>query len=99
MTGGADNQSIGLGLTIATDRLNGMEGKINEDRYEIFVNNDFVGYKTLLNRNDTLKDVDDFLRHQGLDNFKTELIGDHYYINADDRRRAKEILSIYCQNR
>lgn len=73
--------------------------KLTDDRYEIYVNDDFVGYKTLLNRNDDLQDVDDFLHQQGVQNFKTLQDGDHYKIETLDAKRARDVLSVYCQNR
>ncbi|WP_062356706.1 hypothetical protein [Bacillus kwashiorkori] len=74
--------------------------KLNEDRYELYVNGDFVGYKTLLNQADDVTDIDSFLKQQGITSFTTELSGDHYLIEtADDAEKLKDILKIYCQNR
>jgi hypothetical protein len=91
-----DNQGFGLAFT---DYLSDDNNKLSEDRYEIYVNEDFVGYKTLFNASDTLSDVDDFLKSQGIENFQSKLDGDHYYIQANETKRVKEAINIYCQNR
>ncbi|MHC0037121.1 hypothetical protein [Pseudoneobacillus sp. C159] len=91
------NQSLGLAITSMD--LSGDDSNLNEDRYEIYVNNDFIGYKTLLNASDELRDVDDFIKRQGLKNFQTEQHGDHYHIRTDEVERMKAIIDVYCQNR
>jgi hypothetical protein len=91
------NQTLGLGVT--GKQLSGDDTKLNEDRYEIYVNNDFVGYKTLLNTNDDLRDVDAFIKRQGVIDFQTEQHGDHYHIRTDDAKLMKDIINVYCQNR
>lgn len=75
--------------------------KLNEDRYELYVNNEYIGDKTLLNHSDSLKDVDDFIKLQGIEDFSTEVEGDHYHILADSHvsSQLKGILSVYCNNR
>ncbi len=79
----------------------GDNAKLMEDRYEIYVNNDLVGNKTLLNQNDTLEDVDDFLKQQGIKNFHSSLEGDHYRIDTSDEYidEIKNALSVYLNNR
>jgi hypothetical protein len=80
---------------------NGNTAKLNEDRYELYVNNHLVGNKTLLNESDKIDDVDDFLKTQGFTNFKTNLDGDHYQIeaSAEDRQGMIDALSVYVNNR
>lgn len=97
MTGGFDNQA--LGFSIATNNSVSGDTKLSEDRYEIYVNDNFVGYKTLLNVNDTMSDVDDFLKSQGFNGFQSQLDGDHYYIKTSDSDRIKDALNVYCHNR
>jgi hypothetical protein len=94
-----NQQGIGLGAGIPIMNLSSGDTKLSGDRYEIYVNEDFVGYKTLFNVSDSLTDVDDFLKTQGVQNFSSELDGDHYKIIADEANRIREILDIYCQNR
>jgi hypothetical protein len=79
----------------------GNTAKINEDRYELYVNNHLVGNKSLLNQSDKIDDVDDFLKTQGFTNFKTNLDGDHYQIEAsdEDRQGIIDALSVYVNNR
>lgn len=97
MSGQYENQSLGFAFT---GTRNANEGaKLFEDRYEVYVNNDFVGYKTLLNQNDTLMDVDDFLKNQGLGQFQSNLEGDHYHIDAQDGETIKGALNVYLDNR
>jgi hypothetical protein len=74
-------------------------GKLQDDRYEIYVNNDFVGYKILLNQSDSIEDVDDFLKQQGIKEFSGQLDGDHYYIQTNDANTVKDMLGVYCYNR
>jgi hypothetical protein len=74
--------------------------KLSADQYGVYVNGDFVGSKTLHNQNDTLSDIDDFLRMQGFTEFSASVEGDHYEIQAngqvDDIANA---LSVYFNNR
>ena len=85
------------------DALSGDENnaKLNEDRYELYVNSQYIGNKTLLNAGDKLSDVDDFLKAQGFSNFTSKLNGDHYEIEAaaDDQNGIQDALSVYVRNR
>jgi hypothetical protein len=96
-----NNQSLGLGsgVPITPTNSTGGDSKLSEDRYEIYVNGDFVGYKTLFNVSDYLSDVDNFIKSQGNIEFKSQLDGDHYNIQTEESERIKEILDVYCQNR
>lgn len=74
--------------------------KLSHDRYEVYVNGDYVGQKTLLNQIDDITDVNDFLRTHGLSNFKAHLDGDRYDIYAGrEGNKIRDALSIYFQNR
>ncbi|WP_442599584.1 hypothetical protein [Neobacillus sp. D3-1R] len=97
MTDRYENEVFGFG--IATNNTANGATKLSEDRYEIYVNEDFVGYKSLHNVSDQISDVDDFIKSQGIVEFKGQLEGDHYYINGENPERLKDILSIYCRNR
>ncbi|MDF0726678.1 hypothetical protein PY093_08110 [Cytobacillus sp. S13-E01] len=78
----------------------GADVKLNEDRYEVFVNNQFVGHKTLLNQGDHLSDVDDFLKKQGVTDFITTVDGDHYTIQTiKDENNIQAALKVYFNNR
>lgn len=97
MTDRYENEVFGFG-TFTNHSDNGT-AKLSEDRYEIYVNDDFVGYKSLHNVSDQLSDVDDFLKSQGIQGFQSLLEGDHYYISGENTERLKDVLSVYCQNR
>jgi hypothetical protein len=92
-----ENQTPGLPITNSPIASEG--AKLFEDRYEVYVNSDFVGYKTLLNQNDTLKDVDDFLKNQGIGQFQSNLDGDHYHIQSPNGDLIKGALNVYFNNR
>jgi hypothetical protein len=97
MTGQYKNPFLGYAFTNNNDSE--ANTKLSEDRYEIYVNNDFIGYKSLLNASDDLSDVDDFLKSQGINEFQSQLNGDHYHISASETERIKDVLNVYCQNR
>ncbi|MDZ5472759.1 hypothetical protein SM124_13585 [Bacillus sp. 31A1R] len=94
-------QSQFLGAGLANNRDVGDDTKLTEDRYELYVNNEFVGYKTLLNQSDNLKDVNDFLQRQGFQQFTSDLEGDHYNISTESDlvQPIKDALGVYCSNR
>lgn len=54
---------------INPDLTSDVISKINEDRYDVFVNNHLIGQKALKSRGEDLSDIDDFLRNQGLIKF------------------------------
>ena len=80
---------------------NGNSAKINEDRYELYVNNHLVGNKSLLNESDKIDDVDDFLKIQGFTNFKTNLEGEFPIVIPEFYSGTMMIdaLSVYVKNR
>ncbi|WP_078543368.1 hypothetical protein [Litchfieldia alkalitelluris] len=102
-SGGITNGNNGGNFVLPfIDELDGdnRNAKLTEDRYEIYVNQEYVGNKTLLNENDTLGDVDDFLKVQGFTNFQSSLSGDHYVIEASDKSEdIKNAISVYLHNR
>jgi hypothetical protein len=74
--------------------------KLNEDQYEVYVNDHFVGHKTLKSQGENLTDIDDFLRNQGIETFSATLNGDHYNIQTNEN--SNEIiaaLDVYFNNR
>src|SRR4051794_2873805 len=73
--------------------------KLNEDQYEVYVNDHFVGHKTLKNPGEKLSDIDGFLNNQGLSDFSTSLDGDHYQIQTNDPNDITNALSVYFNNR
>jgi hypothetical protein len=65
--------------------------KLSHDRYEVFVDGEFVGYKPLLVQNDHISDIDDFLQQEGATEFSSELNGDHYNINTKGTEQSQKI--------
>ncbi|WP_129691393.1 hypothetical protein [Gottfriedia acidiceleris] len=84
----------GLGL----DSQNNV--KLNEDTYEVYVNDELVGHKTLKSAGEKLSDVDDFLRIQGIHDFSSTVRGDHYLIHTSgDFEHLKNAISVYFENK
>ncbi|WP_051633520.1 hypothetical protein [Bacillus sp. UNC41MFS5] len=73
--------------------------KLNEDQYEVYVNDNLVGHKTLKNPGEKLSDIDGFLHNQGLSDFSTSLDGDHYQIQTNEQDDITNALSVYFNNR
>jgi hypothetical protein len=74
--------------------------KLTEDQYEVYVNGNFVGRKTLKTQGEDLSDIDDFLRNQGFSDFTTSVDGDHYSIHVDHQDDdLSNALSVYFNNR
>ncbi|APH06889.1 hypothetical protein A9C19_00320 [Bacillus weihaiensis] len=73
---------------------------ITHDRYDVYINQDFIGQKYLLTAQESVHDIDEFLKNEGIKEFESYLDGDHYYIKAgENERRAAEVLKVYLQNR
>ncbi|MFC5465726.1 hypothetical protein [Lederbergia graminis] len=77
------------------------DAKLYEDRYQLYVNGDYIGDKTLKNMSDNLSDVDSFLKNKGFRQFKSQLEGDHYNIEAstDEAEGISDALFVYVNNR
>jgi hypothetical protein len=76
--------------------------KLNHDRYDVYVNGEFVGHKTLLTQSEDITDVNDFLQAQGYQQFQGNVDGDHYKLQSEDESISagmKEALHIYLQSR
>lgn len=74
--------------------------KLNEDKYDVFVNDDFVGQKSLKSQGENLSDIDDFLKQQGISDFTASLDGDHYKIKTDgSNAEIAGALNVYFNNR
>lgn len=75
--------------------------KIAHDKYEVYVNDDFVGHKTLIAESEKIEDLDHYLKNQGFRNFYSKLEGNIYNINCveDDSSHMKEVLSVYLRLR
>jgi hypothetical protein len=85
---------------INTDIDSSSDVKLTEDQYEVYVNGNFVGRKTLKTQGEDLSDIDDFLRNQGFSDFTTSVDGDHYSIHVDHQDDdLSNALSVYFNNR
>ncbi|WP_246943786.1 hypothetical protein [Bacillus pinisoli] len=76
--------------------------KMNHDRYDVYVNGEFVGHKVLLTQSEDITDVNDFLKVQGFKEFEGRLDGDHYDLRVEDGQSSQEMreaLQIYLQSR
>jgi hypothetical protein len=74
--------------------------KLSHDRYDVYVNQDYIGQKYLLTAQESVQDIDDFLRNEGYSNFQSYLDGDHYYIKAvNNEHDVANVLKVYLQNR
>lgn len=86
--------NLPFGINIEND----YDTKIHEDKYEVYVNGQFVGHKTLKNPGEKLSDIHDFLQKEGITDFSATLEGDHYHIKTNDQNTT-DILSVYFNNR
>lgn len=76
------------------------QSKLSHDRYDVYVNQDFIGQKYLLTAQESVHDIDDFLMNEGYNNFQSYLDGDHYYIKAvENEHDVANVLKVYLQNR
>jgi hypothetical protein len=72
----------------------------SSDRYDVYVNQDFIGQKLLLTAQESVHDIDDFLKSEGYRNFQSYADGDHYYIRAvENEQDVANVLKVYLQNR
>ncbi|MCD8509434.1 MAG: hypothetical protein LRY73_05815 [Bacillus sp. (in: Bacteria)] len=76
--------------------------KLNEDRYELYVNNDYVGSHTMFLQKEDANAVSDFLHAQGFRHVNLEVNGDHIIVHTDSQEEAQQMeraLEVYVQNR
>ncbi|NLZ47446.1 MAG: hypothetical protein GX895_01440 [Clostridiales bacterium] len=75
--------------------------KMAHDEYEVYVNDDFIGHKTLVAQGEKVEDIEDYLKTQGFRNFHTKLEGNVYNIHCveEDSKHMKEVLAIYLRIR
>ncbi|TMW72109.1 hypothetical protein [Alteribacter natronophilus] len=78
------------------------DAKLNEDRYELYVNEQYVGDHTLYAEKENAKDIRDFLHHQGFRHVQMEVNGDHIVVISpthEEAERMENALRVYVQNR
>lgn len=94
-----DGVGVPLGILPGSDDVS---AKIPDDSYDVYVNEDFVGKKTLVTQVEDIEDLSSHLQDQGFSNFSTDLEGDHYTLKVDDggeAKRMKQHLEVYLQIR
>ncbi len=102
---GAGNSGSGSGggffpPYLINNRNDDNQVKLNEDQYDVYVNENFVGQKSLKNQGEKLSDIDDFLNQQGINDFSASLDGDHYKIQTEELDfEITDALKVYFNNR
>lgn len=95
-----NTNSVSPSLVLPLNSTDIMDMKLNQDRYEVYVNGEFLGEKSLKTQGEKLSDIDDFLVLQGISDFSSSCEGDHYNITTDGNKNSiVHALSIYFQNR
>ena len=95
-----NTNSVSPSLVLPLNSADITDMKLNEDRYEVYVNSKCLGEKSLKTQGENLSDIDEFLVLQGINNFSSSLEGDHYNITTDGNENSiVQALSIYFQNR
>ncbi|SKA84438.1 hypothetical protein SAMN05428976_106168 [Clostridium sp. USBA 49] len=76
-------------------------GKLYHDSYEVYVNNDYVGRKTLIAESESVDDIKNHLKSEGFQDFNTNLKGNHLIItsNSDEAYNIKKNLNVYLNVR
>ncbi|QQE80084.1 hypothetical protein [Alicyclobacillus sp. SO9] len=98
----ADGSNINfnpLGVT----RLDGdTDMKLVHDKYDVYVNADFVGSKVLLSAAESADDISSYLTQAGFNGFSATLRGDHFHLEVDSEEKADEMknqLNVYLNLR
>ncbi|SEN84839.1 hypothetical protein SAMN05192533_1238 [Mesobacillus persicus] len=68
------------------------------DQYDVYVNEEYIGKKTLLTQSEEVEDIVDFLKVQGIEGVSTHLDGDHFVIKSEEPEHLKQILQTYLNN-
>jgi|GEM_PF-1362426 len=100
-TGGTGYQNAAP-LFFAENETEMEQLKMSHETYEVFVNDDFVGHKVLLNMNEEVEDIHSFLKSRGFFDYSAEKTGNEFRLSTDDTYQAelmKENLSVYLQIR
>ena len=78
------------------------ESRIDHDSYEVYVNGDYVGNKSLITQGEEISDIDKHLQLEGFKTFNEEVLGNHVDINTkdlDEAKRIKQNLNVYLKIR
>ena len=99
MPGGTDGSMYGLMAAYVSTNFD-TSTKLSHDRYEVYVNGDFVGQKNLLSTREDVTSVNEFLHSHGYNDFLSNIDGDHYHIQTEKKERElKQALQIYLHSR
>jgi len=75
--------------------------KLSHDSYDVYVNEEYIGKKTLLTQTEKPSDIDTYLKDRGFHNFNSNIAGDHITINSayEDSDNIKRNLQMYLNLR
>lgn len=75
--------------------------KLYHDSYDVYVNNDYVGRKTLMAQTENARDIEKHLKAEGFQNFRTSLQGNQVMIDSsvDEAVDIKRNLHVYLNIR
>lgn len=101
MLRGFFNDNLGMPFIVGMNSNFEQNSKLYHDSYKVYVNSDFIGYKTLLAQNENIKDVEKYLRGNGFENFTAKVIGGECYIKSVGRETQdlKDTLGVYLNTR
>lgn len=68
------------------------------ESYDVFVNEQYIGKKLIMTQNDSLEDMVDFIKAQGIEDVSTQLAGDHYIIKTSEEQRVKQLVAAHLEN-
>ena len=91
------NYQVYPGLIFEDNEGRQTDGKDHEF-YNIYVNGDFIGRKILLEQNDKIEDMTNYLSQNEFSAFSTKVEGNNYYILEQDNEMAshmKRQLDVY----
>jgi hypothetical protein len=91
------NYPVYPGLFFEDNEVKETDGKDHEF-YNIYVNGDFIGRKLLLEQNDKITDMANYLTQNEFSSFSSTVDGNNYYIVEEDKQMAmhmKKQLDVY----
>lgn len=80
-----------FGLPIFFRNVASDGSKLNEDRYEMFVNGEYIGDHTLFAEKEEATDISDFLDRQGFADVQLDVEGDHILIHCSNESEVNDV--------
>ncbi|MBU9710872.1 hypothetical protein [Evansella tamaricis] len=80
----------------------GRDVKLNEDSYDLYVNDDYIGKHSFLVQKEDASAITDFLNLQGFSHVNIEVTGDHIVVHPTDEEesdRMEKALKVFLKNR